>query len=118
MCDKFVFPVSIASFAMPIAPAVKKELIRPIIIPIIIKIQIREIIFAEMLDIKSEMISESKVISTTLTEVSLNRLNEVWDQEGSKNIGGTFLAIGTESGANEHTLTIVALRLLELVILI
>jgi len=58
--------------------------------------------------IKSEMISETKTISCTLAEVSLNRLNQIWDQEGSKLVGGTFLAIGTEGGANEHTLTIVA----------
>lgn len=58
--------------------------------------------------IKSEMTSERKTISTVLTEVSLQRLNQVWDQEGSKTLGGTFLRIGTEDGAVEHTLTIVA----------
>ena len=58
--------------------------------------------------IKCEMINEEMTISTSLTEVSLDNLRRVWDQEGSSLIGGTFLAIGTELGANEHTLTIVA----------
>lgn len=58
--------------------------------------------------IRSDLIMETKTISTVLAEISLNRLNQVWDQEGSKLIGGTFLAIGTEAGANNHTLTIVA----------
>jgi hypothetical protein len=58
--------------------------------------------------IKCELISEVMNISTELTEVSMNQLKIAWDQEGSTLLGGTFLAIGTESGANEHTLTIVA----------
>jgi hypothetical protein len=60
---------------MPIAPAVKKELIRPIIIPRIIKIQIREIIFAEMLEIKSEMISEEAIDEGFVMAVSINGIN-------------------------------------------
>jgi len=58
--------------------------------------------------VASYLISETKTISTVLTEVSISRLNQIWDQEGSKNVGGTFLAIGTELGATTHTLTIVA----------
>jgi len=57
--------------------------------------------------IKTEMIDEDMTISTSLSEVSLDNLRRVWDQGGSTLIGGTFLAIGTELGANEHTITIV-----------
>jgi hypothetical protein len=47
-------------------------------------------------------------ISTVIAEVTLANIQTVWDQAGSSLIGGTFLAIGTEEGANYHTIQIIA----------
>jgi len=52
--------------------------------------------------------SETMDISTSIAEINMTNLLTVWDQEGSTLVGGTFLALGTENGGNEHTLTITA----------
>ena len=59
--------------------------------------------------IRSDMISESLEISTTLSETDFEKLRIAWDQEGSTLLGGSFLNIGTEGGGLEHTLQIVTL---------
>ena len=56
--------------------------------------------------IKTFLTNETMTIETAFSELTMNNLKTVWDQEGSLLIGGTFLALGTEDGANEHTLTI------------
>lgn len=58
--------------------------------------------------ISSVLVMENSNITTVLSEITLNNVRMAWDQAGSSLIGGTFLSIGTEGGANFHTLTIVA----------
>jgi len=56
--------------------------------------------------IKEFLTNEVMTIETTLAETTMENLRIVWDQESSMLVGGTFLALGTEGGANEHTIVI------------
>jgi len=58
--------------------------------------------------IASVLTMENCSIATTLVEMTLEKIKTVWDQSASSLIGGTFLAIGTEDGANTHTIQIIA----------
>lgn len=58
--------------------------------------------------IASFLTNETCEVSTSLAEITMNNLKLVWDQEGSLLVGGTFLSLGTEDGANEHTIIITA----------
>jgi len=58
--------------------------------------------------VATELVMENCSITTTLAEITLTNIKTAWDQSASSLIGGTFLSIGTEGGANEHTLTIVS----------